>query len=363
MGNTYNQPPETPFCDLKGPGQEGLAVIQLYLMPVIFICVLILGLPLNLLSLWIFSHRLKRWTRSTVLIFNLTLADASWLLALPFLIYFHLDRLDWTLGPDLCKAVRLLYHNYFYLSIFFVSSISLDRYLAIVHPLRSVALLGRRQTVLLCGAVWLVTLALSVPVAGMTIVQPCPGINRSVCTLYVLLDVTSVSLPYSVFCSITGFVFPLVSICYCCVRSVNELRHLPCLHRPHHKWRRLVRVMSAVLIIFSLLYLPYHLIRNATIVMRAVYPDTPAAWRTADLLFSLEMCVCSLNTCINPLFSCFAGQQFRRELHDTFQTLWRRRADVKSAAAPSLKSDRGAVTRSRSPGVSAVVPLEILSAR
>ncbi|CAL8356632.1 unnamed protein product [Lota lota] len=356
MGNAYNQPPETPFCDLQGPGQEGIAVIQLYLMPAIFICVLLFGLPLNLLSLWVFCHRLKRWTRSTVLIFNLTLADASWLLALPFLIYFRLDRLDWNLGLNLCKAVRLLYHNYFYLSIYFVSSISLDRYLAIVHPLRSVALLGRRQTCLLCGTVWLVTLALSIPVARMTIVQPCPGANRSVCTLYMLLDGTSESLPYSVFYSITGFVFPLVSICYCCVRSVKELRRLPCLHHPRHKWRRLVRLLSAVLVIFSLLYLPYHLSRNATIVVRAVYPDSPASWQTADLLFSLEMCVCSFNTCINPLFSCFVGQQFRRELHDTFHILWPQCPRVKSAAAP-LQRERGAVTQLRHHGVCAVAPL------
>ena len=226
----------------------------------------------------------------------------------------------WYFGPTWCSFYLALDVLFCTSSIVHLCAISLDRYLAIVHPLRSMALLGRRQTVLLCGAVWLVTLALSVPVAGMTVVQPCPVTNRSVCTLYMLLDVTSESLPYSVFYSITGFVFPLVSICYCCVRSVNELRHLPCLHRPHHKWRRLVRVMSAVLIIFSLLYLPYHLSRNAAILVRAVYPDAPAAWRAADLLFSLEMCVCSLNTCINPLFSCFAGQQFRRELHDTFQT-------------------------------------------
>jgi len=329
-------------------------------MPAVFICVLIFGLPLNLLSLWVFSQRLKRWTRSTVLVLNLTLADASWLLALPFLVYFHLDHLNWTLSLNLCKAVRLLYHNYFYLSIYFVSSISLDRYLAIVHPLRSLALLGPRQTCLLCGTVWVITLALSVPVAGMTLVQRCPGTNRSVCTLYMLLDVTNDSLPYSLFYSVTGFVFPLVTICYCCVRSVRELRHMPRLRHhhhhlshshPQHKWRRLVRVLSAVLVIFSLFYLPYHLSRNAAIVIRAVYPGEPAAWQSTDLLFALEMCVCSLNTCVNPLFSCFVGQQFRRECVDTLNSLCgprcARRLALRSAAVRPTPQRRAASSRSR----------------
>ncbi|KAK0142074.1 P2Y purinoceptor 1 [Merluccius polli] len=379
MGNTYNQPPETPFCDLQGPGHHGLAMVQLYLMPATFLCVLIFGLPLNLLSLWVFCHRMKRWTRSTVLIFNLALADASWLLALPFIIFFHLDRLDWTLGPDLCKALRLLYHNYFYLSICFVCAVSLDRYLAIVHPLRSMALLGaRRQTCALCVATWLITLVLSAPVAHMTLVQTCPGANRSVCTL------TGESLPYSLFSSIAGFLLPLACICCCCALSVRELRRLPrrlmqppqqqqpqaqappphqLPHRPlpppphHRRWRRLVRALSAALALFALFYLPYHLSRNAAIAVRATHPRSPASWRTADLLFAVAMCVCSLNACVNPLFSCFVGRQFRRECRDALRAaLWRPRCP--RGGGGGGEAPKGAAVTSRGhPGLTAVAPL------
>ncbi|KAM9854790.1 P2Y purinoceptor 4-like [Aulostomus maculatus] len=284
-------------------------------MPSFFLAVLILGLPLNLLSLWVFFHRLRRWTRSTVFLFNLTLADTSWLLALPFLVHYHLQQLYWSLGLPLCAAVRMLYLNYFYLSIFFVTCVSLDRYLAIVHPLRSLVLLGRRQTCALCVAIWLVTLVLSTPVASMSLVQTCPGSNRTVCTLYILLRETKESLPYSLFCSVSGFLFPLLFICYCGLRSVRELRHRPRRPDPLNKQRRLRRVLSAALVLFALFYLPYHLSRNAAIVVRALHPNNPASWRPADVLFALEMCLCSLSTCVNPLFSCFIGHQFRREFH------------------------------------------------
>ncbi|KAM9352345.1 P2Y purinoceptor 4-like [Symphorus nematophorus] len=287
-------------------------------MPSFFLAVLILGLPLNLLSLWVFFQRLRRWTRSTVFLFNLTLADTSWLLALPFLIHYHLDQLYWRLGPTLCGGVRMFYHNYFYLSIFFVSCISVDRYLAIVHPLRSLVLLGRRQTCVLCVLVWVAALLLSIPVATMSTVQTCPGSNRTVCILYILLSETGESLPYSMACSIVGFLLPLLFICYCGLYSVRELRQRSGRPDPHHKQRRLRRVLSAVLVLFALFYLPYHLSRNAAIVLRAVYPDNPASWQSADLVFALEMCFCSLITCVNPLFSCFIGGQFRKEFHETF---------------------------------------------
>ncbi|XP_035520898.1 succinate receptor 1-like [Morone saxatilis] len=291
-------------------------------MPSFFLAVLILGLPLNLLSLWVFFHRLRRWSRSTVFLFNLTLADTSWLLALPYLINYHLDHLYWKLGLTFCAAVRMFYHNYFYLSIFFVTLISVDRYLAIVHPLRSLVLLGRRQTCLLCVAVWVAALILSIPVATMTLIQTCPGSNRTVCTLYILLSETGESLPYSLFCSLIGFLFPLLSICYCGLHSVRELRHRSCRPDPHNKQRRLRRVLSAVLVLFALFYLPYHLSRNAAIVMRVVYPDNPASWHNADLAFALEMCFCSIITCVNPLFSCFIGGQFRKEFHGTFAVIF-----------------------------------------
>ncbi|XP_053175824.1 P2Y purinoceptor 3-like [Scomber japonicus] len=322
MGNTQVQPPEEAFCNLDI--REGLPVVQLYVMPSVFVAVLMLGLPLNLLSLWIFFHRLRRWTRSTVFLFNLTLVDTSWLLALPLLIHYHLDQLYWSLGLPLCRTVRMLYHNYFYLSIFFVSCISVDRYLAIVHPLRSLVLLGRRQTCMLCVLVWVVALVFSIPVATMTLIQTCPESNRTVCTLYMLLSENGETLPYSLFCTTIGFLFPLLSICYCGLRSVGVLRRRSCRHDPHNKKRRLRRVLSAALVLFALFYLPYHLSRNVAILMRTVYPGDPSSWRLADLAFALEMCFCSLITCVNPLFSCFIGHQFKREFRGSFAVLFPR---------------------------------------
>ncbi|XP_022048572.2 succinate receptor 1-like [Acanthochromis polyacanthus] len=343
------QPPAEVYCDLDT--SKALPVVQLYVMPSFFLAVLILGLPLNLLSLWVFSHRLRRWTRSTVFLFNLTLADFSWLLALPFLIHYHLSDLCWTLGLPLCTAVRMLYHNYFYLSIFFVTCISVDRYLAIVHPLRSLVLLGRRQTYLLCAALWTSALLLSVPVATMTLIQTCPGSNRTICTLYVLLNEPWQSLPYSLSCSILGFLVPLLCICYCGLHSVRELRRLP---DPHNKQLRLRRLLSAVLVLFALFYLPYHLSRNASVVVRAVYQNNPSSWGPADMLFSLEMCFCGLITCVNPLFSCFIGRQFRKEFYGTFVVMFPHCGGLQ---VDSVKSKRSRMTVRRRQKTSAVTPV------
>ncbi|XP_040927174.1 uracil nucleotide/cysteinyl leukotriene receptor-like [Betta splendens] len=200
------------------------------------------------------------------------------------------------MGLPLCVAVRMLYHYYFYLSIFFVTCVSVDRYLAIVHPLRSLVLRGRRMTCLLCAAVWVSALVLSTPVASLTQIQTCPGSNRTICSLYVLLTDTRGSLPFSLLCCAIGFSFPLLSICYLGLRSVRELRRSPFCPGRYNKRRRL---LSATLLLFVLVYLPYHLCRSAAIVMRAVYSDNTDSWRIPDLAFSLTQVeavtpVCSL---------------------------------------------------------------------
>ncbi|XP_066559043.1 succinate receptor 1-like [Amia ocellicauda] len=316
-------PPETDFCISRSPGMEPLLLVELYLIPGFFLGVLVVGIALNLLSLWIFFRRCKQWNRSTLFLCNLTLADTSWLLGLPFLIQYRLRQLNWTLGLPLCKLVRILYHNYFYVSIYFVSCVSVDRYLAIAHPLTSISLLSKRQSLLLCLAIWALSMVMSYPVAQMATTQHCPGTNSTICTMYVFLEDTSESLPYSLCCTVIGFLLPFTAICYCYCRSARALsrqRHFP---RHASKRRKLAGALYSALFIFAVLYLPYHVTRNLVIVMRAAHPRHGASsYPDVDLVFAVEMCICSLNTCINPLFIFLTGSDFRLHFKSAFSG-WR----------------------------------------
>ncbi|XP_007228368.3 P2Y purinoceptor 1-like [Astyanax mexicanus] len=311
---------DTVSCSMTAPGQGVMRFVQFFLMPGFFLGVLILGVPLNVFSLWVFSRRLSRSNRTILFLHNLAMADTFWLLALPFLIQYHLVGMQWSLGLPFCKVIRLLYHNYFYLSIFFVTCLSVDRYLAIVHPLRSPVLLTRRRAVILCISVWLLALALSIPVGQLTYTSHCEHNNRTVCIIYVFMDEFNASLLYSLSCSCLGFFFPFIALSYCYIHSVCHLRR-----RADPRLRGLAWELGVAMVIFGLFYLPYHLSRNAAIIMTALVPQDSSAKEAAYLAFSLEMCVCSLSSCTNPLFSCFAGRPVRRELRSTLMRLWKKR--------------------------------------
>lgn len=270
-----------------------------------------MGLLLNFPIIWILAFRLKRWNRSTVFLCNLVVADILWILTLPFLIHYHINQLYWIFGSNTCKIIRTAYHMCYYCSIGFVTCLSMDRYLAIVHPLKSLWILNKKHSLWICSCIWIVAGLASLPVTYVASTQICPN-NKTICSLYVFSNLTYVTLPLSVVCTVVGCLLPFTAICYCYCSSVRKLQESG-LHRSQ-KREKLTKLMYSALITFALLYIPYHLSRNTCIFMRSVWPGTMQAIQQADSLYLVEVAICSLNTCINPLFCFLAGADFREEV-------------------------------------------------
>uniref|UniRef100_A0A8D2J1S5 G-protein coupled receptors family 1 profile domain-containing protein n=1 Tax=Varanus komodoensis TaxID=61221 RepID=A0A8D2J1S5_VARKO len=308
LKETQTSETEADFC---GSPDSLLNTIQTTLIPGSFLFILVMGLLLNFPIIWILIFRVKHWNRSTIFLCNLVFADITWILTLPFLIYYHLNQLRWPFGDNFCKMIRTSYHLCYYCSIYFVTCLSVDRYLAIVHPLRSLCILNKQHALLISWCIWTVTGLFSLPVTYVASTQLCAS-NKTICSLYIFSSSTYITLPFSVSCSLTGCLLPFVTICYCYCSSLRKLR-VTGLQRSQ-KRVKLTKFMYAALVTFALLYLPYHLSRNLCILLRAVWPAATESIQRADTLFLVEMAICSLNTCINPLFCFLAGGDFREEL-------------------------------------------------
>ncbi|KAM5138260.1 P2Y purinoceptor 1-like [Mantella aurantiaca] len=299
---------EDDFCEKDG---TFLWTIQRVIFPVTFLFILLVGLSLNLSVFWILVSRIKLWNRSTIFLFNLVLADITWILCLPCLIFYHFNQLHWIFGGPACKISRTIYHSCYYCSIYFVTCLSIDRYLAIVHPLKSLRILRKRQSLLISLTIWMGTSAGSLPVTFLAGTQTCEN-NKTICSMYVFSNETRITLPYSLISTAIGCLLPFASICYCYCSSVGELKRIGM--QRLKKRKVLSRLMCSALVIFGLLYLPYHASRNCCIFLRVFLPEMAAVIERADAFFFIEMAVCSLNTCINPLFCFLAGGDFREQV-------------------------------------------------
>lgn len=122
------------------------------------------GLPLNTFSLWVFCKKLKLRTAPIIYLTNLAISDLLFILSLPLRIYYFATS-RWIFGKVVCVVSETVFSLNFYTSPFLIALISIDRYLAVVYPLKSRFLRSRKTAIIACATVWMIVTLMSFPIA------------------------------------------------------------------------------------------------------------------------------------------------------------------------------------------------------
>ncbi|KAG7491407.1 hypothetical protein MATL_G00003350 [Megalops atlanticus] len=272
------------------PGQApaGLQGCPLGPLPVIYYSTLLcLGLPANILTVIILSQLVSRRQKSS---YNYLLALAAADILVLFLIVF-VDFLleDFILGaplpPSLNKAVQVLEFSSIHTSIWITVPLTVDRYIAVCHPLRyhTVSYPARTRRVIL--AVYLGCLLTSAP-------YYCLG-------QHVLVWAHCVTV-YLVPCSIF---FALNSV------IVHKLRRRSCLRLRGYSTGKTTAILLAITSVFAVLWAP-----RMVMILYHLYTAPPAAPGPARLLHlvtDVANMLALLNTGINFFLYCFISKRFR----------------------------------------------------
>ncbi|EPY87883.1 lysophosphatidic acid receptor 5-like protein [Camelus ferus] len=102
---------------------------------VVYSVVLAAGLPLNALALWVFLRALRVHSVVSVYMCNLAASDLLFTLSLPLRLSYY-ARHYWPFSELLCQLAGAVFQMNMYGSCIFLTLINVDRYAAIVHPLR-----------------------------------------------------------------------------------------------------------------------------------------------------------------------------------------------------------------------------------
>uniref|UniRef100_A0A3B4H5U9 Lysophosphatidic acid receptor 5b n=1 Tax=Pundamilia nyererei TaxID=303518 RepID=A0A3B4H5U9_9CICH len=102
----------------------------------IFSLIMVIGLPLNAISLWILLRRHSLKSPNAVFMVNLALSDLLLVFTLPMRIHFHATG-EWTLPSGVCLIITMFFRTNIRSSSSFITFISVDRMLAVVYPMRS----------------------------------------------------------------------------------------------------------------------------------------------------------------------------------------------------------------------------------
>ncbi|KAM8960838.1 proteinase-activated receptor 1 [Pelodytes ibericus] len=113
----------------------------------------------------IITFLLKMKVRKPVVVYMLNLAAADVLFAsvLPFKIVYHFSGNNWVFGSGMCCFVTAAFYGTTYCSILLIASISVDRFLGVVFPMRALSWHTLRRSLLVCLAIWVISIASTIP--------------------------------------------------------------------------------------------------------------------------------------------------------------------------------------------------------
>ncbi|XP_054652257.1 ovarian cancer G-protein coupled receptor 1 isoform X2 [Dunckerocampus dactyliophorus] len=203
--------------------------IHQYLFSFVYILVLLVGVPSNLYSLYHAVLQLKQKNELGVYLINLTVSDLLYLASLPLWLQYIFQDDDWRHREWLCQLCGFLLYENIYISIGFLCCISLDRYLAVVHPLRFTSLRSMGAASFFSAIIWLKEIAVGVVFFRHKELSQNPY-NQSVCFEHYPMQPWEYPVNYYRFT--IGFMFPLAillsssapakNVLFCCRTSVYK---------------------------------------------------------------------------------------------------------------------------------------------
>ncbi|XP_075469222.1 G-protein coupled receptor 68 [Ascaphus truei] len=269
------------------------------LFPVVYVLVFGIGLPANCLSLYYGYLQIKANNELGIYLCNLTVADLLYIFSLPFWLQYMLQHDNWTYNETMCKICGILLYENIYISIGFLCCISVDRYLALVHPFRFYQLKTMKTALLVSMVIWLKELMTSYFLFTHGEVSKDPD-SHVVCFEHYPIKSWEHSINYYRF--FAGFLFPIFLLLFSYRYIINVVRNS---QGTQTKIKVQIKklVLSSVVIVM-VCFGPYHVL----LVIRSLFEKNCLFAARIFNFYHFSLLLTSLNCAADPLLYCFASE-------------------------------------------------------
>ncbi|XP_037341572.2 B2 bradykinin receptor-like [Pungitius pungitius] len=286
-------------------------------LPPYYLVISVLGIILNVFVLGVFCFHKKACSVAEILLGNMAAADLILMAFIPFWAVYTAERYNWPFPHPLCAVVTLSITMNAYCSIYFLVLISIDRYVALVHPLSHDGIRRPRYAKVGCLLVWCFGLLLSVPALVYRKVTYDSRVNSSVCRI----DYPN----NTVYCLFSGmliiftFVIPISIISFCTFRIIQALNNRLAVgsntRKTEHKATTLV---LAVLLAFMICWVPFHLSRIVEMFLHAGMITNCTLITITNACGHISMNLAFFNSVLNPVLYIIVGKNFHQKVRDLF---------------------------------------------
>ncbi|XP_042172246.1 somatostatin receptor type 5-like [Oncorhynchus tshawytscha] len=321
------------YHNWTSPGGGGVGGFQLtiagVLIPLIYVAVCVIGLVGNTLVIYIVLHYVRTESVTNIYILNLAIADELFMLGLPFLAVQN-ALLSWPFGSLMCRVVMTVDAINQFTAIFCLTVMSIDRYLAVVHPIRSSWWRRPHVAKAVNAAVWAVSFVVVLPVVVFADVLEDDG-NCSI----VWPEPAEVwKASFIVYTCTVGFFGPLLVICLCYLLIVIKVRNAgkrarSTSSRRRKSERKITRMVVVVVAVFVLCWLPFYILNIVNLLILL-----PGEFRG---LYYFVVVLSYANSCANPIIYGFLSDNFKRGFRKALCRSSRRVENHERAAATELQ--------------------------
>ncbi|XP_062391758.1 somatostatin receptor type 5 [Sardina pilchardus] len=271
---------------------------------VISLTVFLVGLTGNTLAIYVVLRYAKMKTVTNIYIFNLAVADELYILGLPFLTTQNVLSY-WPFGSFLCRVVMTADSLNQFTSVFCLTVMSIDRYLAVVHPIRSTRWRRPRVARVVSAAMWAVSFVVVLPVVVFSDVQDT---FRS-CNMNWPEPHNVWSTVFILYTAILGFFGPLLVICLCYLLIVVKVKSSGAragFTKRRRSERKVTRMVVVIVVVFVLCWLPFFILNVVNLVV--ILPENSLM---AGVYF-FSVILSYANSCANPLLYGFLSDNFKQ---------------------------------------------------
>lgn len=286
------------------------------LFPVLYSILIIISVPANSVAIFISCSQVKKKNELGVYLFSLSLADLLYTLTLPLWIYYAKNGDDWTLSPGLCKLSAFLKYLNYYTSSGFLTCISLDRYLAVVYPMRFHYLRTRRVALFISVFVW----AFEVMSNYMILTQDETFLeqnttnhtNHTLCYDRYPLKIWQARLNF--YRVGVGYAIPLAIMVFCYQKIYRAVKHNQGTQDTDK--RKINHLLLSIVSTFFLCFTPYHVV----LLLRSISEPCNCAFaRRMYIPYRITTALTSINCIADPVLYCFVSETGRSDIWNTLK--------------------------------------------
>lgn len=288
---------EEEAAGTRDTGAAGMVAIQC-----IYALVCLVGLVGNALVIFVILRYAKMKTATNIYLLNLAIADELFMLSVPFVASSAALR-HWPFGSVLCRAVLSVDGLNMFTSVFCLTVLSVDRYVAVVHPLRAATYRRPSVAKLINLGVWLASLLVTLPIAIFADTRPARGGQAVACNLH--WPHPAWSAVFVVYTFLLGFLLPVLAIGLCYLLIVGKMRAVALRagwQQRRRSEKKITRLVLMVVAVFVLCWMPFYVVQLLNLFVTSL----DATVNHVSLILSYA------NSCANPILYGFLSDNFRR---------------------------------------------------